>query len=127
MAQADALAELTTRLRALHKALVDVMRQRYEAEWGAVDGSQLLQLLTRHPDFHWLHELSGFMADVDAIGDKDSVSDEDVRAAYDQARGLIWPAEPEKSAFAATYRTLLQDTPALVMEHASLKLLMDRY
>lgn len=121
-----ALTELTTRLRSLHKTLVEVMRQKYEAEWGMVDTAQLLQLLTRHPDFMWLHTLSEFMADVDALRERKDVSMDDARAAYAKVRMLFSPPATESATFADTYRAMLQLEPRLVMEHAALKLLLDK-
>lgn len=126
MPAAGALMDLTRILRRLHKALVEVTRQKHEAEWGPVDTAELLQLLTRHPDFMWLHELSAFMAEVDALRDKADLTAGDARAAYARARALFWPPESAAAAFAANYRAMLQTAPGLVMEHAALKLLLDK-
>ncbi|HEY8608227.1 MAG TPA: hypothetical protein VIM12_14020 [Noviherbaspirillum sp.] len=120
-----ALTHLTVRLRALHKALLAVTRQRYEAEWGPVDNGGLLQLLTRHPDFRWLNALTVFMAEVDALRDRGSATDAEARGMIARARALFWPQGRQEAAFAVTYRSLLQDAPALVLEHASLKRLLE--
>jgi hypothetical protein len=120
------LKELTMALRALHKALVKVQRQDYEKEWGAVDAAQLLQLLTRHPQFEWLHELSEFMVAVDELIDEGAVPHSTVRSMYAQARSLVSAQDDTTSNFANRYLALLQSDPALVMEHAALRRVLDR-
>lgn len=121
-----ALKELTAALRGLHKALVKVVRQEYEKEWGAVDAGQLLQLLTRHPQFDWLHELSEFMVVVDELVDEGAVPEPTVRSMYAQARSLVSMKEDATSNFASRYLSILHSDPALVIEHAALRRVLDR-
>lgn len=118
----DTLNELTRALRDLHRSLVEVERRNYEREWGPVgDGGQLLQLLTKHPQFDWLHRLSEFIVDVDELADQPGVSDADLRASLKQANALLAPAEAESTDFSRRYVALLQDNPALVMAHANVR------
>jgi hypothetical protein len=119
----DRLNELTRALRDLHRSLVDVERRNYEREWGPVgDGGQLLQLLTKHPQFDWLHRLSEFIVDIDALADQPAVSEADLRASLAQAKALLTPAEAADSTdFSRRYVALLQDHPALVMAHANVR------
>lgn len=121
------LAELTTRLRALHKALLEVMHKKHEAEFGLVESEQLLQLLAWHPDFKWLHELSEFMAEVDELRERESLVSEDACMIFAKARQMLGPAKKDTWTFATTYRAMLQTTPDLVMEHAWVKLLLEKH
>jgi len=64
------LTALTNSLRKLHLALIEHTRIAYERVHGSVAGpGELLQLLTRDPEFAWLHPLSELMAWVDELLD----------------------------------------------------------
>lgn len=118
----NTLHGLTRALRDLHRSLVEVERNNYEREWGPVaDGGQLLQLLTRHPQFDWLHQLSEFIVDIDELADQQTVTDSDVRAIARQANALLTVSEDDSSDFSRRYVALLQDHPALVMAHANVR------
>jgi len=121
-----ALTDLTTALRALHQALVKVVQKDYEKEWGQVDAGQLLQLLTRHPQFEWLHGLSEFMVDVDELADEETPDESSVRSIYAQARQLIGSGDDKPSGFTQRYLEVLQKDPSLVMEHATVRRVLDR-
>jgi hypothetical protein len=121
-----ALVDLTRALRGLHQALVKVVQKDYEREWGQVDASQLLQLLTRHPQFEWLHGLSEFMVDVDALSDAEVIDEPSVLAIYAQARRLISSGDDSPLEFTRRYLEVLQSDPALVMEHAAVRRVLDR-
>jgi hypothetical protein len=72
------LSELSRGLRDLHRALVKAAQTEYEIQWGPVnDPGHLLQLLTKHPEFDWLHQLSEFMVGVDELLDAELVSESD--------------------------------------------------
>lgn len=120
-----ALSDLTHSLRGLHQALVQVVRREYEKEWGAVDPGQLLQLLTRHPDFDWLHTLSEMMVDIDEMLDEEQVTHEDVRAVYGQVGMMLAPGESAVSDFSVRYLAALQHDPALVMAHVAVRRVLD--
>lgn len=121
MSTRDALIRLNHALRALHLALVKKERLSYEKEWGQVDAGQLLQLLTRHPQFAWLHTLSEFMVGIDEILDEGEVSEECRRQVFAQAGELISPSAEEALPFTQRYLALLQEDPHLVMNHAAVK------
>lgn len=118
----QALIELTKALRGVHRALVDIVKSEYEKEWGPVsEGGQLLQLLTRHPQFDWLHLLSEMMVDIDEMLDEEIVSEDTMRSVFKQTRSLIIPSESNPSEFSQRYIALLQEHPPLVMAHANLQ------
>jgi hypothetical protein len=116
-----ALIELTGALRDLHRALVQVQRHKYEKEWESVDPGTLLQLLTRHPEFDWLHVLSEFMAGVDTMVDDREVTLEDVRAIYKQASDMLTPGAENPTAFSDHYLAALQDNPSAVIALAAVR------
>lgn len=119
------MTELTKALRDLHRSLVEVVRHEYEKEWGPVpDGGQLLQLLTKHPDFDWLHQLSEFIVVVDELLDQETVPEQEMRSIFAQAKALIAPPDSEATEFSRRYLALLQQDPALVMAHASVRKLL---
>jgi hypothetical protein len=116
------LNELTKALRDLHRSLVEIVRHEYEKEWGPVnDAGQLLQLLTKHPQFNWLHQLSEFIVDVDELLDQEKVSEPEMRTIFTQAKNLITPSSSDTTEFSQRYVTLLQLDPALVMAHANVR------
>ena len=117
----QALSDLTRALRHLHQALVQVARREYEMQWGAVAPGQLLQLLTRHPDFDWLHVLSETMVDIDEMLDQDQLATEDVRAAYAAVEKMLTPGESAASGFPARYLAALQNDPALAIAHMGVR------
>ncbi|MFC7517357.1 hypothetical protein ACFQUU_20315 [Herbaspirillum sp. GCM10030257] len=120
-----ALVDLTQALRSLHQALVKVVQKDYEREWGQVDASQLLQLLTRHPQFEWLHGLSEFMVDVDALSDAETIDEPSVVAIYAQARRLISSDDDNPLEFTRRYLDVLQNDPALIIEHATVRRILN--
>src|SRR5437868_3323444 len=88
-----ALTQLTKALRDLHKTLVDAARHEYEKEYGPIaDAAHLLQLLTKDPQFDWLHQLSEFMVDIDELLDEELVSETEMRSVLSQAKSLLTPS-----------------------------------
>lgn len=116
-----ALHDLAHSLRGLHQALVQVVRHEYEKEWGAVDPGQLLQLLTRHPGFDWLHTLSEMMVDIDEMLDLDQLKSEEVRAVFEGVEQLLAPGESTASEFSSRYLAALQSDPAVVIAHVGVR------
>jgi hypothetical protein len=115
------LRDLARSLRDLHHALVQVVRRDYEKQWGAVHPGELLQLLTRHPDFDWLHTLSEMMVGIDEMLDQDEVTADDVRTAVLAVRQTLVPEDAAASAFSSRYQDALQRDPALVVAHAGVR------
>lgn len=112
-----ALVNLTRALRRLHQALVQTARREYEKEWGAVDAGLLLQLLTRHPDFAWLHALSEMMVDIDEVLDLERLTSRDAHTAYEAVEKLLILKEGNGSDFSSHYFAALHGDPAVVIAH----------
>lgn len=89
----SAIEDLAVELRALHKALLQPARARYEALHGPVPGTlQLLQLLVQDPSFAWLRRLSELMADLDEMIDGDAPTDDEQGAVRRELEQLLSPA-----------------------------------
>ncbi|MGE5651045.1 MAG: hypothetical protein ACM34A_12685 [Bacillota bacterium] len=125
MDKRKALSDLARAMRDLHQALVQVVRREYEKQWGAVAPGQLLQLLTRHPDFDWLHALSEMMVEIDEMLDQDQLTSEDARAVHEAVEKMLAPGESAPSGFAARYLAALQDEPAVVIAHTGVRRILD--
>jgi hypothetical protein len=125
MENRKALSDLTHALRGLHQVLVQGERSEYEKQWGPVAPGQLLQLLTQHPDFDWLHSLSEMMVDIDEMLDQDQLAVADVQAAREAVEKLLAPGENAPSGFSARYLAALQSNPTLVMSHMAVRRSLD--
>jgi hypothetical protein len=119
------LGDLARALRGLHQTLVQVVRREYEREWGAVAPGQLLQLLTRHPDFDWLHVLSEMMVEIDAMLDREQLASEDVRTIREAVAKMLAPGESVTSGFPQRYLAALQADPAVVIAHTEVRRILD--
>lgn len=116
-----AVAAVATELRALHRALVDASRGMYELEHGPIQGpNALLQLLMGDPEFAWLRELSGVMADVDELLELADVDEADAAAVRAEIERLI-AAPGDDASFGARYREALQAEMDVVVAHGRLR------
>lgn len=61
------LKEIRNELLSLHKTLLEIERENYEAEFGKVTNIQLLNLLFEHQNFIWLREISSLVAEIDEL------------------------------------------------------------
>ncbi len=116
----DLLRELSARLLALHKLLLERERQVYEDRHGPADAGTMLRLLLQDEQFAWLRPLSKLIAHMDELVDSDEpVSKEDAERTYGEAFRLIGSGDP--GLFQDKYRDALQDSPEIVMAHASIR------
>jgi catechol 2,3-dioxygenase len=121
-ASRDRLAQLRTRLLALHKSLLDDARVAYEMDRGSVSSKgHLLQLVINDPFFAWLHQISEMIVRIDEATASDAAATEgDARAIFDQVDKLLLPSE-SGDVFARKYYEALQRQPAVVLAHAGVK------
>ena len=116
----DLLRELSARLLALHKLLLDRERQVYEEQHGPADPAQMLRLLLQSEQFAWLRPLSKLVAQMDDLVDSDEpVSKEDAERTYGEAFRLL--GSGDSGIFQDKYRDALQASPEVVMAHASIR------
>ncbi|TMB25238.1 MAG: hypothetical protein E6J62_16690 [Deltaproteobacteria bacterium] len=125
MALESELTALTNSLRKLHLALIEHTRIAYERVHGSVAGpGELLQLLTRDPEFAWLHPLSELMAWVDELLDPrrdPRPQPEEAAAVRNELSRMLGITHDPTHPFAARYLPVLQDSPHAVMGHAAVR------
>ena len=128
----DDLKTLSTRLVALHAALVDYARQAYEETHGPTQAAELLQLLLNDRQFTWLRPLSGIIAQIDETLDPRRTLEDtrdpnaapggasgtvDAKHFFDATQRLL--RSGEIGPFQTKYREALQRSPDIVMAHAN--------
>jgi catechol 2,3-dioxygenase len=116
------LADLRTRLLALHKTLLDDAKIAYEMDRGRIPSTgALLQLVIGDPWFAWLQQLSGLIVRIDEMTATEARATEaDARALFDQVDRLLIPSETGAE-FARRYFEALQRQPAVVLAHGDVK------
>jgi catechol 2,3-dioxygenase len=118
------LDDLRLGLLTIHKALLNHERIRYEREHGRVPSSgEFLQLAIHDPWFAWLRPLSALVVRIDeALAAVEPVSDAEQLIA--EARALLRADESGGDGFTGHYYRALQDSPEVVMAHATWKRLI---
>ena len=116
------LADLRTRLLALHKALLEDSKAQYEMDRGRVAGAgALLQLVINDPWFAWLHQISEIIVRIDELTVAESPGAEaDARTLIDQIDKLLVPSEGGDT-FSRRYFEAIQRQPAVVLAHGDVK------
>jgi hypothetical protein len=109
-------------LLALHKALLDYERIRYERTNGRVETTgAFLQLAIQHPQFGWLRPISELVVQIDELLVSDEPGAEvDADTIMSHARILLRPDE-QGDDFHRQYHRALQDSPEVVLAHAQWK------
>ena len=116
----DLLRELSARLLALHKLLLDRERSVYEERHGPTAARDLLRLLLQDEQFAWLRPLSRLVARMDDLVDSDEpLTSEEAQRVYGEAFQLLGSGDPGD--FQDKYRDALQASPDVVMAHASIR------
>jgi hypothetical protein len=113
-------------LRELHRALAERASRDYVWEHQRLrqpDPGELLQMLTKDPEFNWLRALSTLMAEIDMARDDDAKRDQfalGVRAAVE--RFISPPMDPDAhDEFARRYWPYVQQDPNIAIAHAAVK------
>ena len=109
-------------LLALHKALLDYERIRYERTHGRVESSgAFLQLAIGDPQFAWLRSISEVVVQIDQLLVSDEPGAEvDADKVMEHAKSLLQPDENGDDFQRRSHRAL-QDSPEVVMVHAQWK------
>jgi hypothetical protein len=111
---------------ALHKALLDAQRIRYEREHGRIATSgEFLGLVLEHPSFAWLRTLSALIARIDewmeAQAEAPTGGLPDLVAAL---RSRI-ARESGHATFGTPYWEIVNEVPAVLVEHVKLWRLLE--
>lgn len=116
--QAARLRALRTAVLALHKAILDTERVRYERMRGPVNGAQhLLRLVLEDSFFAWFRPLATFVVQADErLSEDRSVERSEVDTFAAQLRALL-QSDESAGDFHHEYRRTLQDVPDVVILH----------
>ncbi|MGZ5036329.1 MAG: hypothetical protein ACXWG1_03365 [Usitatibacter sp.] len=110
----------------LHKALLDAQRIRYEREHGRIATSgEFLGLVLEHPAFAWLRTLSALIARIDEwIEEQAEKPAEEPSELVGALRSLI-AREGGHATFSAPYWEMVNEVPAVLVEHVKLWRLLE--
>jgi hypothetical protein len=120
------IEELRHSVLALHKALLDAQRIRYEREHGRISTSgEFLGLVLEHPSFAWLRTLSALIARVDEwIEEQAEKSAGELPDLVAALRSLI-ARDGGHATFSAPYWEIVDEVPAVLVEHVKLWRLLE--
>ena len=118
------LAAVRHGLLALHKALLDGERERYERIHGKVTAGKMLQLAFQDPQFAWLRSMSELIVRIDELLETEDAGDADVESLLTIARTLLTTAE-QSTTFAREYEAALQRNPRIVVLHGRMMQALD--
>ncbi|MGZ5103385.1 MAG: hypothetical protein ACXWHB_03620 [Usitatibacter sp.] len=110
----------------LHKALLDAQCIRYEREHGRIATSgEFLGLVLEHPAFAWLRTLSALIARIDEwIEEQAEKPAEEPSELVGALRSLI-AREGGHATFSAPYWEMVNEVPAVLVEHVKLWRLLE--
>jgi hypothetical protein len=117
--RARRVAELRHTLLELHKAMLDAQRIEYERAYGRVETrGEFLGLVLNHPEFEWIRALSALIAQLDEWAEgEDAETEAGLDGIRDALRNLIRPGATANPAFTAKYWKMVEDQPAVTVEH----------
>jgi hypothetical protein len=101
-------------LLALHRSILDELRTRHEAEFGAVSPGEFLQIVINGSAYKWLGPLSTLIAALDDVLDDPDATPE---ARIDMAQSVtsMFGAKERNPAFDAQYLPMLQTSPHIAI------------
>jgi hypothetical protein len=122
------LEALRHALLALHKALLDAQRVRYEKANGRVESrGELLDLVLKDASFEWLRVLSALIARLDELVEAAEEGESpdagvELRALIDRLRTLVrFEGNP---GFTDPYREIVEAVPDALVAHVQLSRLL---
>lgn len=115
------LDTIASRLRDLHKLLLEYEKRIYEKTYGRVEGPyQLLGLAMDDPQFAWLRAMSGEMVNLDEVRlNRDGVTETDLRLVGTRLRALL-VQDREATDFHKRYEEAKAEDPAILLSHRDL-------
>lgn len=117
----EAVSDVETTLKELHRELVELTKGQYEKKFGRVNSpGELLRLVMNAPDFAWLHAMSELMVDIDELLVHAEISPVDAAAVRSEISKLVAPPELDASDFYRKYREALQ-SPEVAVTHGKLR------
>lgn len=117
----EAVSDVETTLKELHRELVELTKGQYEKKFGRVNSpGELLRLVMNAPDFAWLHAMSELMVDIDELLVHAEISPVDAAAVRSEISKLVAPPELDASDFYRKYKEALQ-SPEVAVTHGKLR------
>ncbi|MBX7172972.1 MAG: hypothetical protein K1X72_18525 [Pyrinomonadaceae bacterium] len=84
------LKKIRNELLSLHKTLMDIEKENYEAEFGKVTPTQLLQMLFENEKFIWLRTISILVTEFDEMfADKKGIDQELAKSLFEKTKQLF--------------------------------------
>lgn len=116
----EGLGALSSALRELHRALIEISRTGYELTNGPVSGSsELLQLVLHDEAFGWLKPLSSLIVEIDERSAEDPApSPREVEEVLTRVETLV---SSRGGSFGVRYVALLGSEPGIAMNHFALR------
>lgn len=113
------------RLLALHKAVIDAERHRYESQYGRIQSAHAaLDLVMSDPWFHWIKPLTTLIVQADErLATDPPVAAADLATFVASVRALV-QVDPADGAFRQRYIHVLQASPDAVVAHGHLMALL---
>ncbi len=115
------LKAIRNELLGLHKTLLDIERENYEADEGKITNMQLLNLMFEHENFVWLRDISIIVAEIDEMfASKRGIDLELAEALYFQAKSLFDGSENHQN-FKSKYQINLDLESTVEVHHQKLQ------
>ena len=113
------LGRVRHELLALHRALLDAERIRYERLHGRVSPGTFLELVIGAPELAWLRPMTALIVAIDELLDgKEALAEKDEADYLADVRKLL-VADPSGGDFEQRYAAALHDTPDIVLAHGA--------
>lgn len=107
----SAISAVNSRMRELHRYLIDATKEVYQRETGPINGPfELYGLLLNDPTFAWMRPMSGLMAQIDETLDRNDLSGTDAASVRQDVEALL-AAGP--GSFADQVRAAQADQPLI--------------
>jgi len=113
------LRQLREALLELHKNLIHHQKRAYEKKHGKLESRhKLYQLVTDHPEFSWIRQLSELIVSMDELQDKK------ILLSTSQKRDLLkyvhrlLTISKHKTKFEKEYQHAVQQNPSVTIAHA---------
>jgi hypothetical protein len=116
--QRESLQAIRLSLLDLHKALLDLEREYYEKEFGEIKTpGEYLQLVIGHPQFDWLHKMSGIIVEMDELLSlRTKQGPEEAASAVEAARRML-ALDEHGDEYQRRYWAAVQESPDVLIEH----------
>ena len=110
------LRKVRNELLSLHKTLMEIEKENYEAKVGKISPNQLLQMLIENEQFAWLRTISILVVEIDEMLANKKGVDEDLAASLFQKTKTMFDESDHFKGFKVKYQANL-DTERSVSDH----------